>query len=181
MEDWVVVSTIPFYFIIDNMYSPKVTLLFFWHLLSNSGMGNTSCEMCVLHANIFRSWANPWVLVVHEEGSVLGPSGSPRSPGGSVTRFTCASLTQLLRLLSRYPVVKRAGITKLLWTLLCFRSTWGAPAGQAQPRVADLSPWALSLQTEQGSRPHFRQGTSRDLDARWALSSSPFCDDGNDL
>lgn len=151
------------------MYSPKVTLLFFWHVLSNSGMGNSSREMCVLHANIFRSWANPWVLVVHEEGSVLVPSGSPCSPGGSVMRFTWASLTQLLRRLSHYPVVKTAGIAKVLWTLLCFRSTWGAPAGQAQPRAADLRPWARSLHTEQGCCPCFRQGTARDLDARGAF------------
>lgn len=49
----------------------KVTSLFFWHLLSNSEMGNSSVK-CVLHANTSRSWANPWAWVVHEEGSVLG-------------------------------------------------------------------------------------------------------------
>ena len=50
------------------------------------------------------------------------------------------------------------------WNRICagLCSVLGAPAGQEQPRIADLSPWALSPEWAT-NWPCFRQGASGDL------------------
>ena len=71
------------------------------------------------------------------------------------------------------PIYSEAGQPPQRWLCMKQDLTWlcsvlGATAGQEQPRVADLSPWALKSPEWATNLPCVRQGTLGDLDVVYA-------------